>query len=524
MSNGTASSKDKHLPVDQALIEARSRLAGILASAMDAIITVDSRQEIILFNQAAEAMFGYASHAVIGKPLGMLLPERFRAQHRQHVQRFGETGVTNRTMGKLGTLYGLRANGEEFPIEASISQVKLDEGALYTVILRDVSERAAAEQRLVESERTLQATFEQAAVGIAHSLPEGQFLRVNQKMLEITGYDRSELLKKTFQEISYPEDLAGELVLHRRILQGAIQTYTIEKRYVRKDGGLIWVNLAVALVRDAAGNPKHLMKIVEDITERKRAEAALNARTNDLKSMTQQLWHTARLATMGELAASVAHELNNPLAILSLRIEALLSEKEQTDLEYRDLKVMEQEVERMASLVSNLLQFSRSSERQISSLDVREEVEQTLELVHNYLANRRVLVERDFSPELPLIQADRQQLRQLFLNLFSNAADAMPEGGTLSIRIAPLREQRSVQIELQDSGVGIPPAQLPHVLEPFYTTKKEGKGTGLGLSICRRIVDEHHGVFRITSDGPGKGVIVRIILPETSGSSSILLV
>jgi signal transduction histidine kinase len=216
---------------------------------------------------------------------------------------------------------------------------------------------------------------------------------------------------------------------------------------------------------------------------------------------------------MGELAASVAHELNNPLAILSLRIESVLASLPETSPAQAELQVMEQEVERMASLVSNLLQFSRSGQRQISSLDVREEVERTLELIQNHLLHRHISVQRDFAAHLPLIHADRQQLRQLFLNLFSNASDAMPSGGDLTIRIAPASEQPLVEITIADTGIGIAADSLKKVTDPFFTTKPEGKGTGLGLAICRRIVEEHKGKMRITSPGLGQGTTISIAFP-----------
>ena len=132
---------------------------GIIASAMDAIITIDGAQHIQLFNAAAENMFGYPAGEIMGQSLDRLMPERYRSRHRDHIRRFGEMGVTNRTMGRLGTLYGLRATGEEFQIEASISQVEAGEGKLFTVILRDVTDRVEAEERLIESEQQLRATF-----------------------------------------------------------------------------------------------------------------------------------------------------------------------------------------------------------------------------------------------------------------------------------------------------------------------------------------------------------------------------
>ncbi|HEX7974689.1 MAG TPA: ATP-binding protein, partial [Anaerolineales bacterium] len=168
-------------------------------------------------------------------------------------------------------------------------------------------------------------------------------------------------------------------------------------------------------------------------------------------------------------------------------------------------------------------QFSRSGQRQVSSLDVREELERTLELAHTHLLHRRITLQREFSPQLPLVQADRQQLRQLFLNLMTNASDAMPQGGVLTLRIRPQPGGDGVEIDIQDTGIGIRPGDLRQVMEPFYTTKTEGKGTGLGLAICRRIVEEHKGSIRIASPGEGQGTMVKIWLPGSGGSQPEIL-
>jgi signal transduction histidine kinase len=188
----------------------------------------------------------------------------------------------------------------------------------------------------------------------------------------------------------------------------------------------------------------------------------------------------------------------------------------ETSPERRELDIMVEEIDRMAVLVSNLLQFSRSGQRQISSLLVQDEINQTLELIHNYLANRRIFVQREYAPETILIQADRQQMRQLFLNLFTNASDAMPQGGELNLRVTPDAERKRIQIVIRDTGTGIPPEIISRVMEPFYTTKAEGKGTGLGLAICRRIVEEHKGSLEISSPGENQGTVVRIELPAGS--------
>lgn len=508
---------------ERALRDSNARLMGIIESAMDAIITIDEDQRIQLFNNSAEKMFGYQPEEVMGRKLDILLPPRFRDLHRAHVERFSETGETNRSMGHLDTLYGLRASGDEFPIEASISQVNTSHGKMMSVILRDISARVAAEEHLKESEQYLRATFEQAGVGIAHLTIEGMWLRANQRFSDITGYSTDEILDFSFQDITHPDDLGEDFALQDQLIEGQLKTFTREKRLIHKDGSIVWVNMTVSLVRELNGSPKYFIKIYEDITQRKETEQALKTKSEEVQMMMAQLWQTAKLATMGELAASVAHELNNPLAIISLRIESLLSSLSPESRDLHELEIVAQEVDRMANLVGNLLQYSRSNERQVSSLDIRDELDRTLSLVQSYLIHRRIDVERAFQPDVPLIHADRQQLRQLFLNLFTNASDAMPNGGTLTVSVESFDDERQIRLEISDTGVGIPPEILQRITEPFFTTKSNGKGTGLGLAICRRIVEEHQGVFKITSPGVDQGATVEILLPTSSDAKPIFI-
>jgi signal transduction histidine kinase len=268
---------------------------------------------------------------------------------------------------------------------------------------------------------------------------------------------------------------------------------------------------------------KRTIALHSEIAERRSAEAALQAKNEELNTVLQQLWQASKLATMGELASSVAHELNNPLATVSLRLESLMAQAPEGDKRLRELKIIGQEVDRMGKLVTNLLQFSRRSQQQISTVDLQDEIEKTFELIEYHLRKNKVKVVREFAPDTPCIHADRQQLRQLFLNLFTNAGDAMPQGGTLTVRVMARPEAKRVYIEIADTGVGIPPAILPKVTEAFFTTKPEGKGTGLGLAICRRVAQEHQGTFDIVSEGiPGKGTRVCITLPfsdESNGKS-----
>jgi signal transduction histidine kinase len=262
-----------------------------------------------------------------------------------------------------------------------------------------------------------------------------------------------------------------------------------------------------------------LLQLTLELDDRVAARTAeLQAKDEEVKTMSQQLWQAAKLATMGELVASIAHELNNPLATVSLRVEVLLGQMALDAPQRRALEIVEQEVGRMGQLVANLLQFTRRGQQQISTLDVREEIEQTLELIQYHLRNRHIAVVCQFAPDVSIVQADRQQLRQLFLNLFTNASDAMPQGGTLTLQARTDPPSQRLEIAISDTGMGIAAEDLPRVMEPFFTTKQEGRGTGLGLPICRRIVQEHQGNLAIVST-VHQGTTVFITLPTQYGQN-----
>jgi signal transduction histidine kinase len=286
------------------------------------------------------------------------------------------------------------------------------------------------------------------------------------------------------------------------------------------------------------GGRRYFTGVVRDISERKQAEAALResnrrleqtlaelqVKGDEVTTMSQQLWQAAKLATLGELAAGIAHELNNPLATVSLRVEGLLATLPADDPRRRALEIVEGEIERMGNLVANLLQFSRRGQRQVSTLVLHEELDCTLELVHYQFRRRGIGVRREVAAEVRPVHGDRQQLRQVFLNLLTNALDAMPQSGTLTVRVHPAAREDAgdpdrVVVEVSDTGTGIPAEHLAKVTEPFFTTKEEGKGTGLGLAICKRIIQEHGGRLVIDST-VGRGTTVRVELPSESQFNS----
>ena len=501
------------------------RLVDILDVAEDGVVTIDARQEIVLFNRGAARLFGYDPDEVAGRSIDLLIPERFRPAHPAQVEEFGRSPETARTMGMRREVCGRRKDGSEFPAEVSISKFVADGQMLFTAVVRDVSERKRYEAagreleqlraaaRLVEaeaearlSETQYRRIVETAHEGIWELDADARVTFVNARMAEMLGHEPGEFLGRRKWEFVADEDRPAVQALFERRRAGVSEQADV--RFRRRDGEPVWTLMSARPLFGDRGEFRGCLDMFTDITGRRRAE-------ENLKETTRQLWQAARLAGVGELAASIAHELNNPLGTVALRVEQLLAKTPADDPRRRSLEVVEQEVERMAGLVGNLLQFSRAGRDQVSTVDVTEEVTKTVELVDHHLRKRGVRVEPEFHPAVPLIQADRQQLRQVFLNLFTNAADAMPAGGRLVPRVRPghIPEARAaVVIEVADTGVGIPADLLHRVVEPFFTTKDEGKGTGLGLAICRRIVQQHLGTLEVESR-VGEGTTVRITLP-----------
>ena len=376
-------------------------------------------------------------------------------------------------------------------------------------IIRDITERKRSEEALFR----LAAIVESSEDAIVGKTLDGTIVSWNAAAERMFGYSVEEVKGRHISILAPPDRVCEVSAVLERIKRGERVDH-FETVRVGKDGRRIDVSVTISPIKDATGKVLGASAIKREITQQKRVN-------EEIRAMTQQLWQAAKLASVGELAASIAHELNNPLATVSLRVESALQRTPADDPRRRALEIIEQETKRMGDLVANLLQFSRRGEDKISTMDIREELTKAVELIRHHLRKLQVTVIQELAPETPTMFADRQKLRQVFLNLLTNAGDAMPEGGTLTLRSAPASLENgkpAVLIEFVDTGVGVPAEHLEKVMEPFFTTKEEGKGTGLGLAICRRIVQDHHGTIQIVS-AVGNGTTVRIVLPIRTGTN-----
>jgi two-component system NtrC family sensor kinase len=250
---------------------------------------------------------------------------------------------------------------------------------------------------------------------------------------------------------------------------------------------------------------------------------SFNTMLDTLQTTQNQLVHTEKLASLGQLAAGVAHELNNPLGTVLLYSDILLRERPEYDQHYADLKMIVSETKRCKRIVGDLLNFARQQQVTAQPTDVHELIRELIDMAPRRVKTVTVNFVTEFDPNLPVIEADTAQLRQAFLNLMTNAVEAMPQGGTLTVhtRAAP---PGMITVEIQDTGVGIPADNLSKLFTPFFTTKPIGKGTGLGLAIVYGIIKMHRGQINVRSQ-PGQGTTFTVTLPvrlfAAGGSPSI---
>jgi two-component system NtrC family sensor kinase len=443
--------------------------------------------------------------------------------------------IVSGTIGEDAAVSAMHAGADDFLVKGKL-------GRLAPAIERSRRQHEArlarrrAERALLESEEGYRAMFEQAAVGIARVAPGGRWLEVNQRLCDIVGYSQAELLERTFQDITHPDDLDADLELVQKVLSGELRTYTLEKRYIRKDGTLIWIDLTVSLVQGDAG-PKYFVSVVQDISARKAAQAEaqmaqrlrraneeLQAAYRELQATQAQLVQAAKMASLGELVAGVAHEVNNPLAFVMshldtvhknlarFRQELTLPPPQAAEAHWQKADQRFSEVivglRRIRDLVLKLRTFSRLDEGERIPASVSDCVDAVLTIL-GHLTKDRIKVETELTTP-DILECYPALLNQALLNLVANAIDAIEGVGTIAIKTEA--NEDTFVITVSDTGCGVPSQIRERIFEPFVTTKEVGRGTGLGLSITHSIIERHEGTLTL-DDAPGGGTVATVRLP-----------
>jgi PAS domain S-box-containing protein len=359
---------------------------------------------------------------------------------------------------------------------------------------------AARTAQLRASEARFRAMFEQSALGIALLDKSGRVMAGNPALQRMLGRSGEELKGEILARFAHPdEEIARELTLYREMADGGRDYHRAEARYVGADGQVRWANLVLSLVRSPLGEPQFVIAMVEDVTERRRAQEALV--------------RSEKLATTGRLAASLAHEINNPLqsviGCLGLAEESLAQGDDEDLGEYVEMGL--EELRRAARIVSRLRDVSRPVREDEGSLtDVNDLIERVLTLTRKQLRSEGIEVVRRTPDSLPQPKVVPDRMQQVLLNLVLNAVDAMSEGGTLKLATWYEDNRREVCLAVSDSGMGISPDVLEHLFDPFVSTKDEGMG--LGLFVSQNIVQECGGRIEVESE-VGEGTTFTVRLP-----------
>ena len=489
----------------QQLMASQARYKVLFDLVADSVFMVNPSGTIVAVNKREEQVLGYAEAGVVGRSLlEVVLPnyhDAFRGWLSDIIS--GQRKVpTQEVMVR-------HADGLETPAEMALIRVGEADQLSVMVQLRDITDRKRLEQQLEtyreeledkvrertreieETKQYLENLLENANDVIYTLDTEQRFTYVNGK-IEAWGYRKDDLLGRPYLILLSKRHRGKRLKSTLDI--GAKQVYEVE--VVTRTGEPRAVMVSVSPLHSAEGAILGVLGIARDMTETKKLE--------------QQIRNSEKLASVGRLAAGVAHEINNPLGgilncLYNLRKGALSPSRQE---EYR--VSMEDGVRRVQKIVRQLLDFSQQHEPELALTDINHVVDRVLVLTTHLFAPKRIVLETVFSQGLPNVMVDRHMIEQVLMNLVLNAVQAMADGGRLTIRTSVV--EGVCLIEVCDTGSGIPPAILPRIFDPFFTTNREGEGTGLGLSVSLGIVERHGGKILVDSE-VGKGTTFTLCLP-----------
>ena len=492
-------------------IEESHRL--IVETASDAVVTMDETGAIGFANPSTMKIFGYDPAELIGKPLTVLMPEFMRKLHETGFRRYMATG--QRHINWQGTeLTGLRKNGEEFPVEISFGELTRDGHKVFTGFIRDISPRKRAEAKLRASERTLRELTETIPQMLWSAEPDGAIDYCNQRVLDYTGLSAEQVRGAGWMKTVYPDDIETMSQAWTAAVSSG-EPFQHEFRCLSAtDRGYRWCVSRALPLRDQSGRIIKWFGTVVDLHDWKEAQRALQ--------MTQaELARVSRLTTMGELAASIAHEVNQPLTAVtnngSACLRLLANQNLDPEVLRRALEEIVADGNRASAVIARIRGFIKKTPAEKTELDVNEVIQEVLALAGHEFQKYRVLVERQLTNAPPPVLADRVQLQQVLLNLIMNAIEAMTAVTDRPRKLwvqSQLDEGGDVLVAVRDSGPGFG-LEADQLFTPFFTTK--GNGMGMGLSISRSLVESHGGRLWAAPNAP-HGAVFSFTLPVAAGS------
>ncbi len=461
----------------------------IVAALADAVVVTGTDRRILTVNRAAAELFGRPLEDLPGTAVNELViaDERPHVEEREQRARGGEE---QRYETKI-----IRLDGVERDVAVSTTPLELDGELVGTVaMLRDITDQKRAQDTLARSEARYRNLVESASDAIVTFDASGRFTTVNHAGELLSGYRREELIGQWFAPMLPDDELPKVLGHFQKALAGETGQY--ETTFYRKDREIRTISVTYSTPQ----RDEEVLCLIRDVT--------------DQKMLQEQLIQSEKMSAIGQLVSGVAHELNNPLAGISAFAQLLLTEKRFPPDQRTAAEMIYAEARRASRIVQNLLTFARQHKPERTSTSLNQVLDDALELRGYELRVRGIEVVRDYDEDLPETMADAHQLQQVFLNLITNAEQAMEkrQGNTQRLIVSTRRAGNVIRIEVEDSGPGIPPNLLERIFNPFFTTKPTGSGTGLGLSISLGIVREHEGKIW-AENSPTGGAHFTIELP-----------
>jgi PAS domain S-box-containing protein len=482
-------------------------LVAILKISSEAIIVTDDQGRIRMFSTGAEAIFGFSSDEILGQPLDRLIPSRFRATHKQHMDQFAGGPGDSRVMSERRAISGLRKSGEEFPVEASLSKLQTPEGLIFTTIIRDITERRRTEDAIARSEHRLTIALENARLHVFEMDYRARALL--KTGAEDTFFDRPVTFEDLLENIwfgvhpDYRSRAEDAWRRHRKTGAG----FRIETPVHRGDGREVWALLTAELIEDEHGRPLRLIGALQDITNRRRAEAAMAEAAGAAEAA-----NTAKSAFL----ATMSHEIRTPLNGVLGMAQAMAND-ELSPVQKDRLDVIRQSGEALLAILNDVLDLSKI---EAGKLDLEEIAFDLGDLVHGAqaaftsLANKKGLsFALDVGQAEGVYLGDPTRVRQILYNLISNALKFTATG---EVRVSAAYREGALRLAVADTGIGMTPEALSHLFNAFVqadaTTTRRFGGTGLGLAISRQLAELMGGAIEVES-APGRGTTFEVSLP-----------
>ena len=496
----------------QALTDSEEMFRAISTSAVDAIILVDEDGKIVYWNPAAERIFGYTQEEAVGKSvLNLLIPPRDHSFQPKFVEQLQSN---KQIQGKTMEFTALRKDGSKFPAELSATLLRFKGKSCLLGIVRDVSERRRMEDELKQERDMLESVTENIGAGLAIISKDYRILWAN-KLLKQTGDIENKLCYSTFNTIDTVCPDCGV----KKVFETGVSFDSHEYRCPFEKGKDRWIELIVTPIKDKNGAVIAALELSIDITEKKlmqnklseysqKLEKIVEKRTKQLKQTQAKLVKSERLATIGELAAMVGHDLRNPLTGI-MGAAYYLKTKHGAELGTKGkgmLESIENAINYSNKIINDLLEYSRDLKLNLAEVTPKALQKNALSLLA--VPDKIQIV--DAIEDNSVIKADREKMCRVFVNIIKNAIDAMPEGGTLKIKSREVKGK--LEITFKDTGTGMSEETLSELKRgvPLFTTK--AKGMGFGLPICKRIAEAHGGKLSLESK-IGKGTTVTVTIP-----------